>query len=268
MPSALAVLPNGDFAVLDPAKRRVLRVRSDGSFAGEWTGVAQQASDMEWDARNDRLVLVDNEAGGVLGEVGLRERRIRKVDSAHSVYWLAATGGGVFALDAVNSSSPPEDDRFTAVPAPLKSYAPALRGPILLSDGSGITFRSNRDGDRWWVRRSAAWELSLRLVGTHGPRTPVASLTRDVSLHRGTLVTAALVGSYASDPGLRRRLVVAQIDLDRGRLASATDVAQCGLRQDENLTSRITVDQRTGDLYQLCLSPTALEIRKGPRLRG
>lgn len=125
-----------------------------------------------------------------------------------------------------------------------------------------MTFSSNRRGSRWEIARTGRWSLSLEFVGEHGP-APVLSLMSDLLVTGETLVTAPLVGTFATGVDLSRQLLVIRIDLATGALLGATHLRQCGLSQEEKVVSRITASA-DGTIHQFCVGPHGVELRREP----
>jgi hypothetical protein len=255
VPSAVAALPDGSFAVVDPGRRRVVAVSADGVVGRRIVEVPQVASDIAWDQAHQRLVIIADESAGELVEI--------PADGAPSTVELGRPVARLTSADGdVYEGGPSSTDEFSPLPAPLGRRQTAAPGGIVLKDGSEVSFSSNQDGSRWRISRSAHWLLGLEFVGKHGP-APVLSLMSDLLVTGSTLVTAALVGTFATGEDLSRQLLVVRVDLETGDLIDATHLRQCGLSQEENVVSRITASA-DGTIHQFCVGPHGVELRREP----
>jgi hypothetical protein len=255
VPSAVAALPGGSFAVVDPAHHRVVEVSSDGQVGRTIVEVPDVASDIAWDSRNRRLLVIANESHGQLIEIpaaGVAST----VTMGRPVSRLTPTPEGVY--EGGPSSSFP----LRLLPSPLAQREDQGPEGLVLEDKSTVTFSSNQSGSRWHISRGSKWTLNLKFVGRNGPK-PVLSLMSDMLVVADTLVMAPLVGTFATGVDLTRQLLLIRVDLKTGALRDATHVSQCGLTLEENLVSRFTAD-RDGILSQLCVGPTAVELRRAP----
>jgi len=257
VPSAFAVTPEG-FAIMDPAKRRVILVDEDGRVLQRWTGLAEQASDLVWDQSGDRLVAIDHEPDGRLAELRPDGSVVKAEASPYPVFRLVSTPTGVLALGAGDARL--TSDLYQRVPDPIGPLTDPTRDLAISSSETLRIEPRTRSGGSWTVARRGHWGLRLDFRGRHGPRDIVAPLREDLAIDGSRLVLATLGGSFVADDSLTRRLVVAEVDLKSGRLVSRQQVATCGLRQDANVVSLITAYD--GETYQLCLSPDHLEIRR------
>lgn len=255
VPSAVAALPDGSFAVVDPGRERVVGVTTDGVVERTIVDVPEIASDIAWDQAHHRLLVIANEPEGEMIEIPTHGAPAA-VGMGHAVARLTPTEDGVY------EGGPSGYDEFSSLPAPLSDPQTTGPGGIVLDDRSTITFSSNQTGSRWQIARTDRWSLDLKFVGKHGP-APVLSLMSDLLVTGDTLVTAPLVGTFATGVDLSRQLLMIRVDVETGALLGATHLRQCGLAREENVVSRITASA-DGTIHQFCVGPRGVELRREP----
>jgi hypothetical protein len=264
-PTAFAATRRG-FAILDPARGRVVEVSPDGRPVQSWPGITGAASDLAWDPVAGRLVVILDESRGRLAEL-LPGGTVRTVTLGWSPFRLATTAAGVVAL-GLRASGPTL--RWVPVPTPLRRFGLGDETALPLGSGPDLTLEGlRRDGGAWRIARPGEWRTRLDLSAGSPPRRVVASLVGDVSATADRLLTAFTPGSFAQPPKAptRRPLILAELDLDTGRLIGARQLDPCGLR-DELLQATYLSTAPDGTAYQLCVGADGVEIRRDPRASG
>src|SRR5690606_4460261 len=98
VPSAFAPMGDGTFAVMDPAKHRIVLLDAQGKITDDLAEVRQQASDLAFDRAADRLLWIDFEPAGELGEISLTDGGVRRASAGRPLHRLVEVDDSVLDL--------------------------------------------------------------------------------------------------------------------------------------------------------------------------
>lgn len=245
IPSAFAVTDEG-FWILDPEKRRLCLFDREGRLLRSVGRVSQIASDLAVDT-SGQPVLIDREPEGVI--LRLVGSRLRPFRLGSSAFRLAQTDAGVFDVFLGDEAG---QQRYLTMDATWKESLPA-------GDDQFRIVTRNHEGSQT-VLATSEWRRLFTFARTSHVDT--ASFLEDITLTDGRALLRVVPGTFSSDTRQEMPLYLLEMSLSTGRVVSYVRVER-GTVDATNQARHFAVHR--GQVYQLTLQDTHVEIRKRPR---